>query len=126
MLHVKKNDQVLVLVGKDRGRTGRVLRILPSRGRAVVENVNVIRRHTRPNPQRNIKGGIVERESPLKISNPQRNIKGGIVERESPLKISNLMVICRECSKPTRVGYSLLSDGNKVRVCRKCGGTIDK
>jgi large subunit ribosomal protein L24 len=106
MLHVKKNDQVLVLVGKDRGRTGRVLRILPSRGRAVVENVNVIRRHTRPNPQ--------------------RNIKGGIVERESPLKISNLMVICRECSKPTRVGYSLLSDGNKVRVCRKCGGTIDK
>ena len=106
MLHVKKDDQVLVLGGKDRGKTGRVLRILPSRGRVIVENVNVIRRHTRPNPQ--------------------KNIQGGVVERESPLDISNLMVICRECSKPTRVGYSLLSDGKKVRVCRKCGGTIDK
>ena len=106
MLHVKKDDQVLVLGGKDRGKTGRVLRIIPSRGRVIVENVNVIRRHTRPNPQ--------------------RNIQGGVVERESPLDISNLMVICRECSKPTRVGYSLLSDGTKVRVCRKCGGTIDK
>ena len=106
MLHVKKEDQVLVTGGKDRGKRGRVLHVLPSRGRAVVENINVIRRHTRPNPQ--------------------KNIKGGIVERESSLNISSLMVICRECNEPTRVGYSVLADGKKVRICRKCKGTIDK
>ncbi len=106
MLHVKKNDEVLVLAGKDRGKSGRVLRVFPAKQRAVVENLNMLRKHTRPNPQ--------------------KNIKGGVVERESPIHLANLMVICRECGKPTRVGYSLLSDGKKVRVCRKCSGTIDK
>ncbi len=106
MLHVKKNDNVLILAGKDRGKSGRVLRVFPAKQRAVVENLNMLRKHTRPNPQ--------------------KNIKGGVVERESPIHLANLMVICRECGKPTRVGYSLLSDGKKVRVCRKCSGTIDK
>ena len=106
MLHVKKDDEVLVLAGKDRGKSGRVLRVFPTKKRAVVENINMLRKHTRPNPQ--------------------KNIKGGVVERESPIHLANLMVICRECGKPTRVSYSLLSDGKKVRTCRKCDGTIDK
>ncbi|GAB4244662.1 MAG: 50S ribosomal protein L24 [Acidobacteriota bacterium] len=106
MLHVKKNDQVIVLAGKDRGRTGRVLRVFPRRNRAIVENINTIRRHTRPNPQ--------------------RNIQGGIVEREAPIHLSNLQVICPECNRPARVGFQILADGRKVRTCKKCGGTVDR
>ncbi len=106
MLHVKKEDQVLVLGGKDRGKRGRVLRILPDRSRAIVEGINMIRRHTR--------------------QNPQQNIQGGILEREGSIHLSNLKVVCRECSEPSRVGFSLLSDGKKVRICKKCGGTMDK
>lgn len=106
MLHIKKNDQVIVLSGKSRNKQGKVLRVFPKRGRAVVENINFIKRHTRPNPQ--------------------RNVKGGLVEREAPIPLSNLQVVCGECGKPTRVGVSVLSDGSRVRVCKKCGGTIDK
>lgn len=106
MLHVKANDQVLVLAGKDRGKTGRVLQVLPDRKRAVIERINMIYRHTR--------------------QNPQQNVQGGILEKEAPMALSNLQVICRECNRASRVGYSRLSDGKKVRVCKKCGGTIDK
>ena len=106
MLHVKKNDQVKVLAGRDRGKTGRVLRVLPRQRRAIVENINVVRRHTRPNPQ--------------------KNVQGGIVEREAPMDISKLQVICGECNKPSRVGFDVLSDGKKVRQCKRCGGTIDR
>ncbi|UCF38093.1 MAG: 50S ribosomal protein L24 [Acidobacteriota bacterium] len=106
MLHVKKDDQVRVLAGKDQGKTGRVLRVLPKRNRAIVENINTIRRHTR--------------------ANPQRNVQGGVVEREAPIHLSNLKVICPECNDAVRVGYQSLSDGKKVRICKKCSGTIDK
>jgi len=106
MLHIKKDDQVKVLAGKDRGKSGRVLRVFPGRSRAVVENINRIKRHTR--------------------ANPQRNIQGGIVEREAPIHISNLKVICPECSQAVRVGYQILSDGSKVRICKSCEATIDK
>ncbi len=106
MLHVRKNDQVKVLAGKDQGKTGRVLRVFPQRNRAIVENVNTIRRHTRPNPQ--------------------KNIQGGVVEREGSIHVSNLQVICPECDQPVRVGIQFLSDGKKVRVCKACDGTIDK
>ncbi len=106
MLHIKKNDEVLVLTGRDRGKKGKVLRLYPGGDRAVVEKINMLRKHTRPNPQ--------------------QNIKGGVVEKESPIYLSNLMVICRECDKPTRIGHSFLSDGQKVRICKKCGGTLDK
>jgi large subunit ribosomal protein L24 len=106
MLHIKKEDQVLVTAGRDRGKTGKVLRVFPATNRAVVENVNFIQRHTR--------------------ANPQRNIKGGLVQREAPIQLSNLKVVCRECGQPTRVGYATLTDGKKVRICRKCEGTIDK
>lgn len=104
-LHVKKNDQVLVIAGKDRGVRGRVLRVLPSTRRAIVERVNMIKRHTRPNPQ--------------------KGIQGGIVEREAPIQASNLMVICTSCGKPTRLGRKELKDGRKVRVCKACDATLE-
>jgi large subunit ribosomal protein L24 len=104
--HVKKNDSVVVLAGKSKGRTGRVLRVFPSEGRAIVEGVNFVRKHTK--------------------ANPQKNIKGGILEREAPVDLSNLMPICGECGKATRVGHKFLDDGKKVRTCRRCGGFLDK
>ena len=103
---VRKNDTVLVLAGKSKGRTGRVLRVFPGEGRAIVEGVNFVRKHTK--------------------ANPQKNIKGGILERESPVDLSNLMPVCGECGKPTRVGHKILEDGKKVRTCRRCGGFLDK
>lgn len=106
MLHVKKEDRVKVVAGKDSGKIAKVLRVFPNRQRAIVEGLNMLRRHTRPNPQ--------------------RNIKGGIVEREAPLHVSNLLVICPECGEAARMGFTALSDGRKVRVCRKCKATVDK
>ena len=105
MLHIRKNDKVLVRSGKERGKTGKVLRVFPQSNRAIVEGLNMIRRHTRPNPQ--------------------RNIKGGIVEKEAPIHLSNLMVISPESNRPVRVGYTVLSDGRKVRVARPGGETLD-
>lgn len=105
-LFVKKEDKVLVLTGKDRGKTGRVLRVLPGKGRALVEGVAFVKRHTR--------------------ANPAKNIKGGIVERESSVHVSNLKVICSECGEPTRVAHLVLEDGRKVRACKKCKGILDK
>jgi large subunit ribosomal protein L24 len=105
-LRVRKGDTVKVIAGKDRGKTGKVLRVDPATTRVVVEGVAFIKRHTRPNPQ--------------------RNIKGGIVEREAPVHISNLMVICSECDKPVRIARRRLEDGRHVRSCRKCGGTLDR
>jgi len=103
-LKVKKNDQVLVTTGKDRGAKGRVLRVLASEGKAVVERVNMIKRHTRPNPN--------------------KGIQGGILEREAPIQVSNLKVICPECGKPSRMGRKRLDDGRGVRVCKSCDATF--
>lgn len=103
-LNVKKNDQVLVTTGKDRGARGRVLRVLASEGKAVVERVNMIKRHTRPNPN--------------------KGIQGGILEREAPIQIANLKVICPECGKASRLGRQRLDDGRGVRVCKNCGATF--
>ena len=82
---IRKNDNVLVIAGRDRGKRGRVLSVLPEKNRLVVEGVNLIKRHTRPNPQ--------------------RQIKGGIVEREASLHASNVQLVCQECGAPTRIGY---------------------
>jgi large subunit ribosomal protein L24 len=102
---IRKNDTVVVTTGKDSGKRGRVLKVLPAKNRVVVEGVNIIKRHTRPNPQ--------------------RNIKGGIVEREASVHASNVQLICPECGKMTRVGHRM--DGErKQRICRKCEGVIDK
>jgi large subunit ribosomal protein L24 len=102
--NVKKNDQVLVTTGKDRGARGRVLRILAGKGKAIVERVNMIKRHTKPNPN--------------------KGIQGGILEREAPIQISNLKVVCPECGKPSRLGRQRLEDGRGVRVCKNCNATF--
>jgi large subunit ribosomal protein L24 len=105
-VHIRKNDTVKVMVGKSRDKVARVLAVSPERGTAIVEGVNFVKRHTRPNPS--------------------RNIKGGIVEKESPIHVSNLMVVCPECKEPTRVARKVLQDGKKIRVCKKCNGALDK
>lgn len=101
---IKKNDEVLVIAGDERGTRAKVLRVLPTEGKAIVERVNMIKRHTRPNPA--------------------KQIQGGILEREAPMQISNLMLICTDCSKPTRVSRKRLEDGTGARVCKRCGATI--
>lgn len=103
-LKIRKNDQVLVTTGKNRGARGRVLRVLSGSGRAIVEHVNMIKRHTRPDPK--------------------KGISGGILEREAPIQASNLKVICPECGEPSRVGRKRLEDGRGVRVCKSCGATF--
>jgi large subunit ribosomal protein L24 len=103
-LKLKKNDQVVVLTGKDRGARGRVLRVLASQGKAIVERVNMVKRHTR--------------------ANPNQGVQGGILEREAPIQVSNLMVICPECGKPSRLGSKRLEDGRGTRVCKHCGATF--
>ena len=103
---LRKNDNVLVVSGKDRGKRGRVLKVLPDKNRLIVEGVNMIKRHTKPNPG--------------------RNVKGGIVEREASLHASNVQLVCPECGAQTRVGHKILGDGRKVRICRKCEGVVDK
>jgi large subunit ribosomal protein L24 len=103
---IKKNDNVIVTTGRDRGKRGRVLRVLPERGRVIVEGVNFIKRHTK--------------------ANPQKNVKGGIIEREAPLHASNVQLVCPECGATTRVGRRKLDDGKSVRYCVKCKGVVDK
>ena len=105
-LRVRRNDNVIVLSGKSKGRTGRVLRVFPSEGRVIVEGVNFVRKHTK--------------------ANPQKNIKGGILERESSVEACNLMIVCNECGRPSRLGSRFLDDGKKVRTCRRCDGILDK
>jgi large subunit ribosomal protein L24 len=103
---LRKNDLVLVISGKDAGKQGKVLKVFPEKNRVIVQGVGFIRRHTRPNPQ--------------------RNIKGGIAEREAPIHASNVMILCGECGKRTRIGAKVLGDGKKVRICRHCEGVLDK
>jgi large subunit ribosomal protein L24 len=101
---IKKNDEVLVIQGRDRGARGKVMRVFPAQGTALIERINMIKRHTRPNPS--------------------RQIQGGILEREAPIQISNLMVICPECGTPTRIGRTRLEDGTAARVCKQCEATF--
>jgi large subunit ribosomal protein L24 len=104
--NLRKNDTIEVLAGKDAGKRGKILKLLPKKGRVIVQGVGFIKRHTRPNPQ--------------------RNIKGGIAEREAPIHISNVQLVCSDCGEPTRIGKKILEDGRRVRVCRKCEGVLDK
>jgi large subunit ribosomal protein L24 len=101
---VHKNDLVMVIAGKERGKRGKVLRVILKRSAVVVEKINIIKRHTRA-------GG--------------KTPHGGIVEKEAPLHISNVMVVCSRCDRPVRTGHSFLADGRKVRVCKQCGETVD-
>ncbi len=105
-IRIRKNDLVEVISGRDRGKRGKVLMVLPEKGRVVVQGVNFIKRHTRPNPQ--------------------RNIKGGIAEREAPIHASNVMIVSPDDDKRTRIGSKLLPDGRKARIGRRSGEVLDK
>ena len=105
-VHVRKNDTVYVISGKDSGKRGRVLRVMPAEGVALVEGVNMVKRHTKPLPQ--------------------RNIKGGIVEKEGPVHVSNLMVVDPDTDKPSQVRRKRLEDGTRVRIAKGSGAVLDK
>ncbi len=104
-LRVKKDDTVVVIAGKNKGKQGRVLSVIPDKDRVVVEKVNIVKRHMRPSAKYR---------------------EGGILEKEAPIHISNVMLICPRCQKPTRIGNQILENGRKVRVCKKCKEVIDQ
>ena len=105
-MRIRKGDEVEVIAGKDRGKRGTVQEVDPTDRKLTVAGLNIVKRHTKPNPS--------------------QNVKGGIMEREAPLHASNVQLVCPECGAPTRVGRRLLDDGRKVRICRKCEGVVDK
>jgi large subunit ribosomal protein L24 len=105
-IRIRKNDIVEVISGRDKGKRGKVLVVLPEKGRLLVQGVNFIKRHTRPNPQ--------------------KNIKGGIAERESPIHVSNVMIVSPDDDKRTRIGSKVLPDGRKARIGRRSGEVLDK
>lgn len=104
-LSIKKNDTVKVIAGKEKGKTGRVIAVYPSKESLLVEKVNIIKKHLKPNRQ---------------------YTQGGIIEKEAPLHISNVMLVCPKCNKPARIGNSILQDGRKLRTCGKCREVIDQ
>lgn len=101
---IRRNDTVKVITGRDKGKQGRVLRVFPADAKVLVEHVSMVKKHVRPNPQ--------------------RNVQGGIAEQESRISISNVQLVCPTCG-PVRVGHEVRGD-RKVRVCKKCGTTLDK
>ncbi|MBW2183750.1 MAG: 50S ribosomal protein L24 [Deltaproteobacteria bacterium] len=103
-LRIKKNDQVKVIAGKEKGKTGKILTVMPKKGCVIIEKVNFVKRHTRPSGQAR---------------------QGGILEKEAPIHISNVMVVCNKCNSPVRVGQKALEDGKKARYCKKCGELLD-
>ncbi len=105
MSSIKKNDRVEVLSGREKGRQGKVIKIMKDKDMALIERVNMVKRHTKP-------GGKAGQQ-------------GGIVEKEAPLKLSKLMLVCPKCSKTTRIGSRVLDAGEKVRYCKKCSEQID-
>ena len=103
-MQIKKNDNVMVVSGKEKGKRGRVIAVYPATNRLLIEKLNMIKRHTRPNQQMR---------------------QGGIVEKESPISASNVKVICTKCDKPTSVSRMEQGEGTRVRVCKKCNEAID-
>ena len=104
-VHVKKGDTVYVLSGKDKGKKGKVIKVLPKKNKAIVEGVNMATKHQKPRP------GIDQ---------------GGIIHVEAPIYTSKLMVVCGKCNKPTRIGHKVLANGSKVRMCKKCQEVLDR
>jgi len=103
-MNIRKNDTVLVITGKDKGKTGKVRFAYPKKEQVIVEGINFIKRHTRAR-------GTVR--------------QAGIIQLEAPIYISNIMLLCSRCNRPTRVGFRFLEDGRKVRTCRRCSEVID-
>ena len=104
-LSVKKNDTVLVIAGREKGKKGRVLSVYPSKGRLLIEKINMIKKHMKPT---------------------RKYAQGGIIEKEAPLHISNIMLICPKCNKPTRISNTHLQEGRRVRMCKKCREVMDE
>ncbi len=104
-LGIKKNDSVLVISGKEKGKRGRVLSVNPSKSSLIIEKINIIKRHTKPS---------------------RKYAQGGIIEKEAPIHLSNVMLLCPKCNKPTRIGNTVLQNGKKVRVCKKCREVMDQ
>jgi large subunit ribosomal protein L24 len=102
-LSIKKNDTVLVVTGKEKGKKGRVISVNPAKSKILIERINIIKRHMKPS---------------------KKYSQGGIIEKEAPLHISNVMLVCSKCDKPTRIGNTVLSDGKKARICKKCKEVI--
>ena len=102
---IRKNDTVMVITGRERGKTGKVIRVIPDKTRAIVERLNMVKRHTKS------RGA----QSPY-----------GIVEKEAAIHLSNLMIMCDKCNAPVRMGKLRLEDGRSVRVCRRCGEQLDR
>ena len=102
---IRRGDLVKVMAGRSKGKTGKVLAVDPVKRRVTVEHANIIKKHTRPNPS--------------------KNIRGGILDKEAPLNVSNVMLVCPGCGKHTRVGHTALPDGTRVRICRRCNATFE-
>jgi large subunit ribosomal protein L24 len=105
MAHVRRGDTVGVIAGRERGKRGKVLRILTEKNRVVIEKVNMIKKHQKPT---------------------QKVRQGGIIEREGPLALSNVLLVCARCDRAVRTGIKILADGRKARVCKRCGESVDK
>jgi large subunit ribosomal protein L24 len=103
MLRIKKGDIVSVIKGKDKGKKGKVIQVFPDKKRALVEGINMVKKHKRQTSQ---------------------NQQGGIVSIETPISLSNIMLFCKQCDRAVRVGFNILKDGSKARFCKACKGTI--
>jgi large subunit ribosomal protein L24 len=103
-IHVKRGDTVMIIAGKDKNKTGKLLSIVTKKNGVIVEGLNVVKRHTRA----------------------RGNEAGGIIEKEAPIHVSNVMLFCEKCQKPVRTLTKILDDGKKTRVCKKCGEAFDK
>lgn len=103
-MQIRKNDSVMVIAGRERGKTGKVLRVLKEKDSVIIERLNIVKRHTKPR-------------------GPQQT--GGIVEKEAAIHASNVMILCDKCNAPARVGHKILVDGKKIRICRNCKEALD-
>ncbi len=103
--HLRKGDPVRVISGKEKGKEGKILQVIRESGKVVIEQLNLIHKHTRPNPKYQ---------------------KGGILQKEGAIAISNVMLVCRACDAPVRLGAKMMPDGGKLRVCKRCGEVLDK
>lgn len=103
-MEIRKNDSVMVIAGKERGKTGKVLRVLPDKDRVIVERLNMVKRHSKPR-------------------GPQQ--PGGVIEKEAAIHASNIMIMCDKCNAPVRIGHKILGDDKKIRICRRCNEALD-
>ncbi len=102
---IRRDDQVMVVKGKEAGKTGKIVRVNPEKGTVVVDKLNMVKRHQKPS---------------------EKYKQGGIIEKEAPISIANVMILCAKCKGPVRVGRRILDDGKKIRFCKKCNEVIDK